>query len=249
MSNFLIYRSQESSESETQKQNNDTKDLPTSLVDSINEEEKPIKYNLANKQASKSGLFPLLVSNIHPDVKHKMLFNLFSLYGNIDKIYVDNNKSEAIVYYEKEINQLSGKHYLKQIPLFGQQLKIYKISPTVCFNNITGRKSSGNSSWDSTLGCSRQKTINKPNKILYIFNLSKNVTLKILKDLFEKIECPEDIYYLNDSKNSALAFFRTLEVAVKVLCIFKNITLIDKNLKINFANESLVKFSLLNRER
>ena len=58
-----------------------------------------------------------------------------------------------------------------------------------------------------------------------------------------------NIYYLNESKNSALVFFEKVEQAVKILCLFKNMTLIDKNLKINFANQNLVRISKMNLEK
>ena len=59
----------------------------------------------------------------------------------------------------------------------------------------------------------------------------------------------DEIYYLNESKNSALVFFSELQSAIKILCMFKNMTLIDKNLKINFANDNLVRISRMNRDK
>ena len=67
--------------------------------------------------------------------------------------------------------------------------------------------------------------------------------------MFETVEPVNEIYFLNESKNSALVFFDRLEQAVKILCMFKNMTLIDKNLKINFANQNLVKISKMNQDK
>lgn len=63
------------------------------------------------------------------------------------------------------------------------------------------------------------------------------------------MEPVDEIYYLNESKNSALVFFSELQSAIKILCMFKNMTLIDKNLKINFANDNLVRISRMNRDK
>lgn len=70
-----------------------------------------------------------------------------------------------------------------------------------------------------------------------------------MQELFETVEPVSDIYYLNESKNSALVFFEGLDQAVKILCMFKNMTLIDKNLKINFANQNLVRISKINHKK
>lgn len=70
-----------------------------------------------------------------------------------------------------------------------------------------------------------------------------------MAELFETVESVLDIYYLNESKNSALVFFESLDQAVKILCMFKNMTLIDKNLKINFANQNLVRISKINHKK
>ena len=185
-----------------------------------------------------------------------MLFNIFSLYGNIDKIYINNVNWEAIVYYETEINQLMGLHYLNNVPIFEQEISIVKLKRTRgcksgrnSFNSKRSRRNSDSSNKQTSFFNSKQKTTNKPNNILYIFNLSQKVTLKIIKELFETVDLIDNLYYLNESQNSALVFFEKLESAVKVLCMFKNMTLIDKNLKINFANDDLVRISKLNRNR
>lgn len=135
----------------------------------------------------KPGLYPLLVRNISQKVKHKMLFNLFSLYGNIDKIFVESSKLEAVVYYETEFNQIMATHYLDGTPVFEKEIEITKIGKTRGPGEEREDRSSPKSrtsSQDIEYFSSKQKTINKPNNILYIFNLSKNVTLQIIKGNF-----------------------------------------------------------------
>ena len=163
--------------------------MTKTLIDNL-QEQSSLELSEVNIHNQRPGLYPLLVENISSTVKHKMLFNIFSLYGNIDKIFVDTNKLEAIVYYETEFNQLMGLHYLQDVCILGEKIKIQKLTRT------TGKKSSRHSDYSnsrknsdkeikaSDLLSSKQKTINKPNNILYIFNLSKKVTLKIIKGIF-----------------------------------------------------------------
>lgn len=151
--------------------------LPSTLLLSL--KEKPcISLDEVEIHNTKGGLYPLLVRNIDHRVKHKMLFNIFSLYGNIDKIFVDVNKMEAVVYYETQFNQLMGMHHLQGIRIFEQQIQIFKLKRT---KGRRGSRRSDTSQVNQELSTSKQKTINKPNKILYIFNLSKKLTLEIVK--------------------------------------------------------------------
>lgn len=45
----------------------------------------------------------------------------------------------------------------------------------------------------------------------------------------------EEISYTDDTHTSGLVYFKTVNAAVKVLCIFKNVKLMNKTLKITFA--------------
>lgn len=154
--------------------------LPSSLLTTL-KEQPPLSLDEVEVHNSKPGLHPLLVRDIDPQVKHKMLFNIFSLYGNIDKIFVDARKLEAIVYYETEFNQLMGMHHLQGVRLFNKNISIFKLKVTTGKRN--SRKSCS-SRVSNDVPSSKQKTINKPNKILYIFNLSKALTLEIVKGIF-----------------------------------------------------------------
>ena len=74
----------------------------------------------------------------------------------------------------------------------------------------------------------KSKKIIKPNRILYIFNLSSNMSLDSIRDMFEGFEKVEKHFYLNESKNSALFYFRNVQAACHILCAFKNMKLIEK---------------------
>ena len=74
----------------------------------------------------------------------------------------------------------------------------------------------------------KSKKINRPNRILYIFNLSSCLGLESIKDMFEGFEKVEKFFYLNESKNSALFYFKNVQAACHILCAFKNMKLIEK---------------------
>ena len=194
----------------------------------------------------KADYFYLLkVSNLYPDVKHKILFNLFSLYGNIEKISLDSQTRKAVIFYPTEFEQMTAHHCLANLSLFGQQMTIEvtkitkKEQRSLNFPNVVSYKKTNDTKALTPL--SKLRVINKPLNVLYVFNLSVNVSLDMIKVLFNAYSPVLNIYYSNESKNSALVFFQTVEEAAKVLCLFKNTNLVDKSLKINFANNNLLK--------
>jgi RNA recognition motif-containing protein len=202
-------------------------------------------------------LYPLKATNLTEEAKHKMFFNLFSLYGNIDRITIDSFSGSAMIYFLSEFDQITAYHHLNGIEFFGKTLSLDLLKselPTPpanvaladISNTVYYRKNKETPLIDFH---SKQKTINKPSRTLYVFNLSKNVTLQVVKDLFEKFEHLVELYYLNESKNSALCTFESSQAAIRILCLFKNMNLVDKSLKINFANENLAKDNERERER
>ena len=73
----------------------------------------------------------------------------------------------------------------------------------------------------------------EPNNILYVYNLNQNITLDVLKNLFSSFETPNMVKELTGK--TGLVYFDTINQAIKVLCIFKNMKIMNKTLKIAFA--------------
>ena len=230
---------------------------PPNLIGSMNHlDEKNTSYTVSPPKLSPTNqkrLYILKVTNLHHDAKHKAIFNIFSLYGTIEKITLDPLNQSAYIYYTSEFDQITAYHYLNCIELFGKVICLELFKDHEDNNNLS---SPPNLNDDSNTVYyaknkpvkpedihTKQRTINKPSSILYVFNLSKSVTLDIVKNLFESFERVVQIYYVNESKNSALCFFSSVEAAIHILCVFKNMNVVDKSLKINFANESLLKAS------
>ena len=226
--------------SESQKCAHPSKDFQPDLT--LDTSEDKTEYN-----------YILILSNLHPDIKHKALFNLFSLYGNIEKISVDTNHKKATIFYPSEFEQMTAHHCLDNLTLFGLLLSLEPTKTAKTShkssqypNLVTYKKGIENPQMNML---SKLRVINKPLNILYIFNLSPNASLEIIRNLFAMYSPVVNIQYSNESRNSALVFLKSVEEAVRILCLFKNTNLIDKSLKINFANNNLLKGKEPNLER
>lgn len=194
----------------------------------------------------KAEYFYLLhLSNLGCEIRVKGIFNLFSLYGNIEKISADFPRKKATVFYLTEFEQMTAHHCLDKIKLFGNDLGLTtsKVPRTAqlggLYPNLVQYKKNADCRQMTTM--SKLRVINKPNNVLYVFNLSPGVTLDALKAVLGREAPVEDLYYSNESRNSALVFFKTVDEAARILCLYKNTSLGDKSLKINFANGNLLK--------
>lgn len=180
------------------------------------------------------------VDNVAGDLKAKHLFNLFSLYGTIEKIMLDSPRRFALIKFCTEFEAITSMYYLNNARLFGRDITIQVLDaePPAWPKDRTQVYNPKLASGDPT---ARQRTINRPCATLYLFNLSKSITLDFLRKLVETKEPVVSLSFLNESRNSALCVLKSEESAIRALCWFKNLNLLDKSLKINFANETLVK--------
>lgn len=190
--------------------------------------------------APSSAVHALLVSNLPPQMGHKQVFNLFSLYGNIQTIKHSAALGKCFVFYRTQLDQVTAFDNLHGVEVFGRRLEVQleqrwiddfdrQDFETVAFK-LTEQFAPENYA-------ERARSINRPNATLYVFNLTAQVTLPLVRELFEELRPVLQIEYLNSSQNSCLVYFETLEAAASVLALFKNINMLEKGLKINFANE------------
>lgn len=211
-----------------------TKESPTANDQTLDTSEDKCEY-----------FYLLHLSNLHSDLRVKAIFNLFSLYGNIEKISTEFPKRKATVFYMTEFEQMTAHHCLGSLALYGNELqlsvsKVSRTAPlTTIYPNLVQYKKGAEGRQVNAL--SKLRVINKPNQVLYVFNLTPAASLEHLKSLFSQLAKPEELEYSNESKNSALVTFKTVDEATRVLCAFKNTNVGDKSLKINFANNNLIK--------
>ncbi len=223
----------------------DFTDVPTSANENVKESPTANDQTLDTSEDKSEYYYLLHLSNLNSELRVKAIFNLFSLYGNIEKISTEFPKRKATVFFLTEFEQMTAHHCLGNLTLYGNQLslavsKVSKTAPlTTIYPNLVQYKKGTDGRNVSPL--SKLRVINKPNQVLYVFNLSPTATLELLRTLFSQLAQPEALEYSNESKNSALVTFKTVDDAARVLCAFKNTNVGDKSLKINFANSNLIK--------
>ena len=74
------------------------------------------------------------------EVTLRMLFNIFSCFGNMEKMMFMTNKSSCLIEYQKLESASLAKESLNELVFFKQELKVcfYRVCYSVleCFRNI-----------------------------------------------------------------------------------------------------------------
>lgn len=76
----------------------------------------------------------------------------------------------------------------------------------------------------------------KPCKVLYVYNLNETFNLEAVRNMFSSFEKIIEYKYSDEKKTSGLVFFESENAAIKILCMFKNVKIMNKTLKITFAD-------------
>lgn len=70
------------------------------------------------------GEYILKIHKVAQDVKHKAIFNLFSIYGVILRISIDKDTQEVFIYYNNKSNVLSAIENLQDSYFFDKPLSL-----------------------------------------------------------------------------------------------------------------------------
>lgn len=85
--------------------------------------ENPFEKQQQSKETNKI----LIVSNLPSDTKPDIIFWLFSLYGNVQKVKVMFKKWDtALIEFQDYLQANQAKLYLNGCPLFGNEIKVNK---------------------------------------------------------------------------------------------------------------------------
>lgn len=189
-------------------------------------------------------IFGILATNLAPQMGPKQVFNLFSLYGNIERVFLNPAEQSAVVVYSGENEQGTALHLLHGLPVFERHLDLHPLAyfpPELSGPGWSSTAYKRSEHFSADKYADRVKAITKPHNTLYVFNLTKAADLSLIHELFAQRRSVVHIEYLNDSKNSCLVYFESVEAAATCLATFKNISVLDKSLKINFADETKVQ--------
>lgn len=155
--------------------------------------------SLQDSSCEEEGSFILLLKQLSPEVKHKCLFNLFSIYGVILKIGINRDSASGFIVFAHQKSIEEAIASLQGESLFGQSISLEQ-QETVqeegfeTMNYIRENKSQGR--------FDRPKKGLKPSNILYIYNLNHHFDLQAVKNSFQTIEEVTLIKYTEDNCSS-----------------------------------------------
>lgn len=198
----------------------------------------------------------LQMSNLDANIKHRAIYNLFSLFGSITSIDLFKKQRMAIVTYEKSSSVFKAIQLMNKTQFFSKKVNLcpFKeetdnktrsyimdpkiqspISPLILTKNYTPE-----TKYYQTNQINKNKIVPKPSRVLLISNMSSLIGLKSIEEMFATFEEVINISYLDENNDKAVAVFDDKIAAIKVLAVFKGIKLGDKSIDLNFSSENLL---------
>jgi hypothetical protein len=191
----------------------------------------PIYLQNLKKLISSSSLFNILKSRLKPSQVFdfnsflKPLMDFLCKFDEFFQSLQDSDNQRELMQLSSEMNSIdSFKHVTNSGILTHKSFDLFCLEELPLELDVMNYRKNQKKCKDG----SKAKKINRPNRILYIFNLSSCLGLESIKDMFEGFEKVEKFFYLNESKNSALFYFKDVQAACHILCAFKNMKLIEK---------------------
>ena len=135
----------------------------------------------------------VFITNVAQFVTHDMLFNLFSLYGNIERIDKNSGLGIAGVIYQASNQMNMALKNLNQVPLFGNPLYIDTLNQTnniLQFGSLSKDYSAFKDQRFKIPGSKNFKNMNPPSSTLHLSNLPENYDLNELKTVFANVAIP-----------------------------------------------------------
>lgn len=213
---------------------------------SLNTEADSQKDEQKSKSSETEGSY-IKLSNLDKTVRHRHLFNLFSLYGKLSKINLDKKTRSATVLYEEEFSYQNAYNYLQNISIGGKPIEM-ELS-----EDYTAQRKSSIDKFQSTGSLLDVKSTKKnlpsfiltdliPYHVLQVKGLKKLKSKETIKAAFEKVEEVVQIRHLN--LESSLFYFNNINAAVKVLMQFRGKTIEGEILRLSFANKDKCETSI-----
>jgi hypothetical protein len=184
----------------------------------------------------------VMLSNIASFVTHDMLFNLFSLYGNIETIDKNVSLAAASVVYQCPNQMQMALKNLSGSSMFGLPMIMDTLDPK---NNILqhGSLSKNYIGFKDQRfkipGSKNFKNMNPPSPTLHLSNLPEGYSLKSIKNILGSVAGPLGITHFNESNSMALACFDSTDAAIRIITTFHNYNILGRYLKVAFAKYRL----------
>ena len=203
--------------------------------------EKPkIETEEINEEDISSVVF---LHNMDPRTTPDMVFNLFSLYGNVLRVKIFFKKRDmGLVQFEDHQQAITAKNNLHNIPLLGQNLLV-SISRNSFINMPSSEKKAAlckdyeNSPFHryKIAGSKNFQNMFPPSCVLHLSNLSDNMNEQFFVSLFQEQAQLVAFKYIGEDRRMALVKFKTVEDAVIVLVQHHNHNINGRYLKIAFS--------------
>lgn len=191
----------------------------------------PLYLQNLKKIISSSSLFTMLKPRLKPTQVFdfnsflKPLMDFFVYFDEFSMSLQDPNNQRELLQLISELNTVESLSHLSKFQFLTQKsFDLFALEEIPLELDIMNYRNNQKKCKDGI----KSKKINRPNRILYIFNLSSCLGLESIKDMFEGFEKVKKFFYLNESKNSALFYFEDVQAACHILCAFKNMKLIEK---------------------
>ncbi|CAD8139746.1 unnamed protein product [Paramecium octaurelia] len=188
-------------------------------------------------------------------VTSQMLYNLFSIYGNIDKMIYLKERSSALIQYVTQDHAAIAKESLNDIMFYGQSIKIFfsnyeeislKTQPTkpgeftqdvkTQEEYFQGGEETHRIKPDSTY------TLAPPCDTIQVSNLTKNsCQVAVLQQYLQDYgQIKQYKLVTNATKYMAILKYPSTEVAITVLANNNGLELDGKQIQINFSKQKLI---------
>lgn len=186
-----------------------------------------------NDQLESSLESRLLIQEVPEELCHDKLFNLCSLYGNINEIWVHADLRLALVFYECPSQVQTACGSLNGLTISECQLKAKRASDDEAMSEMVfdgdqvDFRNNPNQRFKIP-GSKNHNNVNPPSTTIHLSNLPENYDLNKLHELFLSVARAQNISYFSGSKTMALANFDTVSEASEVLATFHNYNILGR---------------------
>jgi hypothetical protein len=184
----------------------------------------------------------VLLTNIASFVTHDMLFNLFSLYGNIETIDKNVSLAAASVVYQCPNQMQMALKNLSGSSMYGLPMIMDILDPknNILQNGSLSKNYIGFKDQRFKIpGSKNFKNMNPPSPTLHLSNLPEGYSLENIKNILGSVAGPLGITHFNESNSMALACFDSIDAAIRIITTFHNYNILGRYLKVAFAKYRL----------
>ena len=207
-------------------------------------------YNSQNKGARECNI--VLVKNLPQNIVPIMLFRVFGLYGNVQKVKIFfKNPENALIEYDDHSQALLAKMHLNNCPIFGNNIFVIISKQGIVINTNNLKKGEENDLVADyseckdhrykILGSKNYKNIAAPSKVLHLSNLCADKDEIFYRDLFKEYGSIIKVHFLKVEGKMMLMEMASINDAVSILVHFHNYNIDGKFLKVSFSKYQKIK--------